>query len=179
MKKFLSIFFVFFFYTTIFAEGNLLSEKYIDGYEDLKWGTSVAEVKTKYPYLIKETTADCQSGEECYSSQSGSVTRFFRFYNDALYWVRVVYENLTQTQFDALGDKLISKYGTLFFDIDEDDRIKFGYEWLLFTDLDVILSVNNSFNAFGRKIGEWVGVTYSSPSIIKEMQASESEKIEL
>ena len=119
------------------------------------------------------------SGEECYSAYSGSVRRIFRFYNNKLYWVRVIYDDITQTQFDALSDKLISKYGSLYFDIDKDENTKFGYEWLLFTDLVVTLSVNNKINGFGAKLGEWVGVTYYSKSIMKEMQTVESENIEL
>lgn len=162
----------------LFAQEST-TKKYIDGYEDLEWGTSIDKVRTKYPTLTREWSADCQSGEECYTSESGSVTRIFRFYNNRLYWVRVIYDDLNQTQFDALTDKLISKYGSLYFDIDTDDKIKFGYQWLLFTDLVVTLSVNNKINVFGAKMGEWVFVEYYSLAIMKEMQTAESENIEL
>ena len=162
----------------IFAQESS-ERKYIDGYEDLEWGTTIEKVRSKYSTLSKEWDADCISGEECYSATSGSVQRIFRFYNNKLYWVRVVYDNITQSQFDALTDKLISKYGSLYFDIDTDEETKFGYEWLLFTDLVVTLSVNNKINGFGAKLGEWVGVTYYSKSIMKEMQAVEFENIEL
>lgn len=45
--------------------------------------------------------------------------------------------------------------------------------------MNVQLTVNNKINAFGAKHGEWCGVTYSYPSIAKEMQKAESENIEL
>ena len=86
---------------------------------------------------------------------------------------------LFYTIFDALTDKLISKYGSFYFDIDKDDKIKFGYQWLLFTDLVVTLSVNNKINVYGAKMGEWVFVEYYSRAIMKEMQTAESENIEL
>lgn len=178
MKKFL-ICCLFLFIPFFLLAQEVSNKKYIDGYEDLAWGTSIDKVRTKYPNLSKEYSAECISGEECYSASSGSVNRIFRFYNNKLYWVRVIYNDLTQTQFDALGDKLKEKYGQLFYEMDPDDTLKFGYEWYLFSDLVVNLTVNKKINGYGVKLGEWVGVTYYSISILEEMQKAESDNIEL
>lgn len=179
MKKILLPILFLIFANFLFAQEAKQKLNYTDGYEDLVWGTTIEKASDKYPSLQKEYSAECMSGEECYSVYTGTVERIFRFYNNKLYWVRVVYDGISQTQFDALCDKLIEKYGSLFFDMDSDDKIKFGYQWMLFTDMNVQLTVNNKINAFGAKLGEWCGVIYSCPSITKEMQKAESENIEL
>ena len=162
----------------VFSQSNG-TKKFIDGYEDLAWGSSVEKVKNKYPNLSHEVDAGCQTGEECWMAESASVTRVFRFYNKKLFWVKVIYDDMTQTQFNALAEKLMSKYGKLYFDIDKSDTVKFGYQWLASSDLLVTLSVNNKINGFGANIGEWVFVEYYSRLIGKEMQTAERENIEL
>ena len=173
MKKFFTCIFLIIFAITLYSQ-ETKERKYIDGYEDLEWGVSIDKVKSKYPDITKSWDADCMPNEECYSADTGKVSRVFRFYNNKLYWVRVIYEDFGQTQFDALSDKLIKKYGSLYYSIDSDDKVKFGYQWLLFTDLVVTLSVNNKINGFGAKLGEWVFVTYYSRSITPISSASYS-----
>ncbi|WP_027728878.1 hypothetical protein [Treponema sp. C6A8] len=178
MKKFFICIFILILPIILYSQ-ETKAKNYIDGYEELEWGSSVEKVKSKFPDLIKLWDADCMTNEECYTAESGKVSRVFRFYKNKLYWVRVIYEDFTQTQYDALWNKLIEKYGSLYYPIDSDEKIKFGYQWLLFTDLIVTVSVNNQINGFRAKLGEWVFVTYNSRSITKEMQTAASDDIEL
>jgi len=180
MKKFIIIIgFLFCFCSlSVFAQTNV-SNKFIDGYEDLAWGTSFEKVKNKYPNISRSWDVACQTGEECWKAESNSIARFFRFYNKKLYWVKVIYEDMTQQQFNALTEKLVEKYGTIFFDLEKEDNIKFGYQWLASSDLTVTVSVVNKTNGFGVKLGEWVFVEYCSLLFLKQMQKAEAENIEL
>lgn len=155
-------------------------KNYIDGYEDLPWGLSVSSVQEKYPQIHESNMAETQKGESLYLMKSGTVTRAFRFYDDKLYWVRVIYDDMSQTQFNALTEKLIAKYGSLFLPVDSTESIEFGYEWLfLLSDMNLSLTVNSDRNGFGAKIGQYVVVTYSSSSIETEMKKAAIDDIEL
>lgn len=178
MRKFFVGIFILLCSLALYAQSNG-SKKFIDGYEDLQWGSSVEKVKNKYSNLSREWDAACQSGEECWTAVSDSVTRVFRFYNKKLYFVRVIYDDMTQQQFNALSEKLIDKYGKVYFEMEKDEKVKFGYQWLASSDLFVTLSVNNKINGFGAKMGEWIFVEYYSRSILNEMQSAEAENIEL
>lgn len=65
-------------------------KKYIDGYGDLQLGSSVEQMKGKYPNMKEVTVNDLQSGETVYLSKSDdSLTlRTFRFYNGRLHCAR-------------------------------------------------------------------------------------------
>lgn len=139
-------------------------KKYTDGYGDLPWGSSVEQVQNKYPAMKKATTDDLQSGETLYAVEGDDTWRFFRFYKDRLYLVKVVYiitkDNSGLVKTEALMDKLVSIYGKPD-GKHPDGSTWFLFEWKLSTDMSVSLTVDTE--------DKFVRVQYDSPSIYEEM----------
>lgn len=184
MKRYCILFiFLLFASFSSFAQDSTL----IDGYNDLPWGATVEEVRKKYPNLRVNPSAKVEKDEMFYESVSSSIERYFRFYKGKLYWVRCFYDSdtLSQAQFDKLESTLFEKYtfmGVKELDKEDDDDLDFGYEWYLcpsYPDSNVTLEVKRSTNAFGKKQGQYVLVTYSSYSISKEMYSAGADDLEM
>lgn len=135
------------------------------GYRDLSWRMSIEQVKRQYPNIKIDADANVEDNEVFYEDLSGENTRYFRFYKNKLYWVRVVYADLSQVEFDDLVELLRKKYGK-FRDRDYDDG-EFAYIW---DEYDVIIYVHKN---------SVVTVTYTDSEIELQMRRDTARKMEL
>ncbi len=83
----------------------------VEGYDNMPWGTTVEEFKEKFP-MAKEVTDkdDNLSKQNVYERKDDLVIRYYRFFNNALYWGRTVYTDIDKSMAKAIVTKVRQKY---------------------------------------------------------------------
>jgi hypothetical protein len=86
------------------------------GYNDLLynsssllWGSSIEEVKNKYPNIEKSGFGGYEDDKNTLTGKMQS--RFFRFYDNQLYMVLINYGTYNDNELDLLRNNLQKKYG--------------------------------------------------------------------
>jgi len=89
--------------------------KIINGYDKVVWGSSIAEVKSAYNGIEDRTNEeDRYEGILCFSQElpKGIMTdRFFYFYSEKLFQVRIIFGGIDNTSENMLYEKFVEKYG--------------------------------------------------------------------
>ena len=86
-------------------------------FQGISFGTTYAQLKTKFPTIVDETNPDDQSlGRSIYSLQNIPNTSavFFYSYKDSIYAIRIVYDVETTNRlggWTTITEKVIEKYG--------------------------------------------------------------------
>lgn len=155
----------------IFSQTND-SEKINDEYYGLKWGSSITELKAKYPNAYAQGTND--QGDELYYLDTNGATRIFFFGNGKLYMGRVAYEDCTDEKAIALMTKLTDTYGK--FD-DSTKGSQNGNEYIVLTKyfskkISISLQVTTIKNSYGYNISQMVFID----TLNKDLQATIAKK---
>lgn len=145
------------------------------GYGNLTWGTNLEQVRKEYPSLHFEKK---EGGTVYYIDKANNgIVRRFGFYKNELYVVAVLYLEIGQTQYDALQNRLIEKYGKDYLVLQNYDFIKFGVSWEM--EYGVGLWIFTQAELDGKQLGETVAVTYMDYPRYQKMIQSTSKDIEL
>jgi len=99
-------------------------ETFTAGYNDLLydspallWGSSIKEVKSKYPNIKENMFGGYRDDENNLNGKMQS--RIFSFHNDQLYMVNISYGMYTEEEIDILRNELQKKYGDFLIKYDE------------------------------------------------------------
>ncbi len=151
----------------IFAQTND-TDKINDEYYGLKWGCSIADLKSKYPNVYSDGTND--DGDELYYLDTNGATRIFFFGNGKLFRGRIAYSDCTDEKAIALLTKLTETYGK--FD-DSNEGSQDGSEYItLIRNYSYKIKINfhvvSVKNSYGYNISQLVMITYEN----KDLRAS-------
>ena len=145
----------------------IAQSNHFEGYDGLAWGSSVQDLKKKYPD-IEETIDD----EDRLYNQSffkvgfDDYYRVFSFFNNKLYEGRTVYENIDELFLLALERKLQEKYGSISGDVD--DKYKsdyYFYEISISKTFFIGVQVFWYFDKFGKISSSLVSIKSCDPSV--------------
>jgi len=166
--------------------------KPIIGYDRLPWGSTIQTVTQTYKELIEVTSKNASVGvrEFFQNNPGGGITfRTFAFFQNKLYSVMVVYEDIDSNTSLAIIDKVVAVYGK--FDDDEESSaiISTGYrKTILFTryynrNLTVKISVTDFFNKNNYYIDTGLAVNYIDLTVEAQindaLRKEKSDKIQL
>jgi hypothetical protein len=141
--------------------------KHFEGYDGLAWGSSVQDLKKKYPD-IEETTDD----EDRLYNQSffkvgfDDYYRVFSFFNNKLYEGRTVYENIDELFLLALDRRLKDEYGSISGDVyDKYQNDYYFYDIGISKTLYIKVEVFWYFDKFGKISSSLVSIESCDPGV--------------
>lgn len=101
-------FFLLIFFATIVLSSLSSEEKIIDGYNNLKWGSSIEEVNLIY---TAEEIKYSQHGVRKFTRKESNISQNFFFFEDKLFKVGIAYDDIDFTFMKSLTQNLVDKYG--------------------------------------------------------------------
>ncbi len=157
MKKFFIIMAVMF--LAVFSASA--QAKVFEGYDNVKWGTTVEELKRRYPD-VKEVTDDNHKkcNQRAYMREGKSSYKVYTFFENKLYMGATYYERTDNETISKLESGLASEYG----EFTETSRNNYGY--LLSKEISPTLAVDfkvkYGFNGIGVIVLRNAGITYTN-----------------
>ena len=117
----------------------IAKEDHFEGYDGLAWGSSVQDLKDKYPEVVETTDKeDRKYNQRYFVITSGNYDRVFFYFDDKFYTGRTVYKNVDETFTLALMTKVVEEYGK-FTDFGESEKSDSDYYWF-----EIIITKNFS-----------------------------------
>jgi hypothetical protein len=163
----------------------------INGYDKVKWGASIEEVRNLYPEIEDITAEENKKIDINVFSQKlpngGIMTaRLFFFYEEKLYEVRVFFDEIDNTSENMLLEKFTSKYGQF----DDIQKRKYaldsngekyvdgvcGYRFYS-SELGIIISSETQVvQSTGVSLCHRVVFNYANPTVLKQLNNDVSKK---
>lgn len=157
----------------------IAQSNHFEGYDGLAWGSSVQDLKKKYPEVVETTDKeDRKYNQRYFVITSGNYDRVFFFFDDKLYTGRTVYENVDETFTFALMEKVVEEYGK-FTDYGESEKSDSDYYWFeisITKNFSVMIEAYEYVDNLGRITSNMVFITYSDDVVWNKVREYEIEQ---
>lgn len=156
--------------------------KHFEGYDGLAWGSSIQELKDKYPEVIETTDAeDRKYNKRFFKTTSDEYYRLFFYYNEKLYIGRTIYENVDEAFIISLVTKVVEKYGFITDrgETEKSDRLHHWFEISLTKNFSVTVETYDFLDSFGRVFSNMIFITYANDvikNIVREDEIEQKKK---
>lgn len=131
----------------------IAQSNYFEGYDGLAWGSSIQELKEKYPDVIEITEEEEKANKQRnFEYNAGKFSRMFHFFDNELYLGRTYYADVNNDFTYTLVEKVVEEYGFIT-DKGEVKKPGFNSYWFKIAvteEFSVVIELNELVDNYGR-----------------------------